>query len=193
MQEDAHCALGEEAYDHVALYALDSMQAGEAARFEEHLGSCAACREELVRLKPVVADLLLAGPQSDPPPGLKQRVLQRARQRRLALRPVARRIWHESDEPGVEISQLRSDVASGRHTLLIRMAAGASIRTHRHPGTEECFVVDGDLHDGDLVLGAGDYVCHDGGSVHSISTRNGCLLYVTTASPDRQVPSHPGG
>ena len=80
---------------------------------------------------------------------------------------------------------------NGRHTILLRLDAGASIPTHVHPGAEECFVVSGDLRDGDLDLGAGDYMRHDGGTEHTISTENGCLLYVTTCSPQQQPQSIP--
>ncbi len=191
MRTNTHRELDEEARDRIALYVLESMQAPETSRFEEHLGSCSACRDEVARLKPTAADLVLAGPQSDPPPGLKERVLERARQRRFALLPVARRSWHASGVPGVEVTALWSNGASGRHTILLRLEAGASLPRHRHPGPEECFVVSGDLRDGDLELGPGDYVRHDGGTEHTISTQNGCLLYVTTASPEQQPQSTP--
>ncbi len=191
MGTDTHRELDEEARDRIALYVLESMPAAETSRFDEHLGSCTACRDEVAQLKPTVADLVLAGPQSDPPPGLKERVLERARQRRFALMPAARRTWHASGVPGVEVSHLWSDPASGRHTILLRLDAGASIPTHVHPGPEECFVASGDLRDGDLDLGAGDYVRHDAGTEHTISTRNGCLLYVTTSSPEQQTQSTP--
>ena len=184
MRSDAHRELSEEAHDHLALYVLDGMRAAEVSRFEEHLGCCAVCRQGVARLGPVAMDLVLGGPSSHPPAGLKQRMLERARPHRFALRTLARRIWHASDVEGVEITQLCSDVTSGRHTILIRMQAGASIPTHRHPGPEECFIVEGDLRDGDFGLAAGDYVCHQAGTEHCISTRGGCLLLVTTESPE---------
>ena len=191
MGTDTHREIDEEARDRIALYVLDSMRGVETSRFEEHLALCAACREEVARLKPVVADLVLVGPRSDPPPGLKQRVLERARQPSFGLRPVARRSWYTTEVPGVEFSLLWTEAATGRHTILIRMEAGASIPMHRNPGPEECFVVSGDLRDGDLELGAGDYVRHDDGAEHSISTREGCQLFVTTYTPEEQTQSSP--
>ncbi len=191
MATDTHRELDDEARDRIALFVLDSMQVAETTRFKAHLESCTACREEVTRLAPAAADLVLAGPQSEPPSGLKERVLERVRQRRFALLPVARRSWYASGVPGVEVSRLWSDPESGRHTILLRLDAGASIPTHVHPGAEECFVVSGDLRDGDLDLGAGDYMRHDGGTEHTISTENGCLLYVTTCSPQQQPQSIP--
>ena len=191
MGTDTHREIDEEARDRIALYVLDSMRGDEASRFEEHLGVCTACGEEVARLEPVVADLVLAGPRSDPPPGLKQRVLERAWQSRLGLRPVAQRSWYATDVPGVEFSLLWTEGATGRHTILIRMEAGTTIPMHRNPGPEECFVIYGDLRDGDLDLGAGDYVRHDDGTEHSISTRQGCQLFVTTYTPEEQTQATP--
>lgn len=184
MARHAHLELDEEARDRIALFVLDGMRAEERTRFEEHLTHCPVCREDVERLASFVTDLVLAGPESDPPPGLKERVLERARQCGFALRPLGRRSWHPTDVAGVVVSQLWSDTASGRQTILIRMEAGASIPTHRHPGPEECFVIEGDLSDGALELGAGDYVRYRAGTQHSIATRGGCLLFVTTFAPE---------
>ena len=68
MGTDAHRELGEEARDRIALHVLDGMRAAEAARFEEHLEGCAACRQAAARLRPVATDLVLGGPSSEPPP-----------------------------------------------------------------------------------------------------------------------------
>jgi len=189
MGRQAHRQLGEAERDRIALYVLDGMRAAEASSFLEHLESCATCRLEVGRLKPVTADLVLAGPSMAPPPGLKGRTLARAGQQRFALRRAALRTWHASDAPGVEITQLRADAESGRHTILIRMQAGASIPAHRHPRPEECFIVEGDLRDGAFDLAAGDYLCHHTGSQHRISTRGGCVLLVTLAAAEGAMPS----
>ena len=189
METNVHRQLDEETRDRIALYVLDSMRTPETERFEEHLESCQACREEVTRLKPAAADLVLVGPETDPPPGLKERVLERVQQLRFELLPAAQRSWYATGVAGVEVTALWSNEASGRHTILLRLEAGAELPMHRHPGPEECFVVSGDLRDGDLELGPGDYVRHDGGTEHTISTRNGCLLYVTTSSADEQTQS----
>ena len=72
---------------------------------------------------------------------------------------------------------------------MIRMAAGATLPAHRHGGPEECFVVEGDLLDGEIELGAGDYVRHDTATDHAASTRNGCLLLVTASLTDERLAS----
>jgi anti-sigma factor ChrR (cupin superfamily) len=191
--KDGHASLAAEERDRVALYVLGGMSAAEAANFEEHLASCRRCRSEVEGLKPLAQDLVLAGPESEPPPRLRQRVLERIRER-FTLHTSGARRWLAADVPGVEISQLWVDAASGRHTLLLRLQAGATLPRHRHAAPEECYVVEGDLRDGALVLGAGDYVRHAPDTEHALTTRHGCLLFVTASLRDARVEaSDPGG
>jgi anti-sigma factor ChrR (cupin superfamily) len=188
MGSGRHRRLTQEARDDVAIYVLGGMRGAELARFEEHLTGCETCRDEVSSLEPVVAELVLAGPEADPPPELRQRVLAGVR-RPPALLRAAERHWLPSDVPGVEIAQLWLDVERRRHTTLLRMAAGTFLPAHRHGGPEECYVVAGDLRDRDLVLGAGDYVRHDGGTQHSLTTRGGCLLLITASLDDTRIAS----
>ena len=135
----------------------------------------------------MVADLVLGGPVAEPPAGLRDRLLARVKNRPAALLPAAERHWIASDVPGVEIAQLWLDTERKRHTTLVRVASGASLPAHRHGGPEECYVVEGDLSDGDVELGAGDYVRHAPGTEHALTTRGGCLLLITASLDDRRV------
>jgi anti-sigma factor ChrR (cupin superfamily) len=67
--------------------------------------------------------------------------------------------------PGVGIVFLHSE-ESGRATVLIRMAPGASYPGHRHTGPEELFILQGGYRDhlGDHV--AGEYVRYEAGTAH---------------------------
>ena len=187
MAGDAHRELTEQARDRLAIYVLGGMGLAEIPSFEEHLEGCNTCRQEVSRLKPVVTDLVLGGPEAKPPAGLRQRVLARVRRGPSALLPAAERDWLASDVPGVEIAQLWLDTERERHTTLVRMASGASLPAHRHGGPEECYVVEGDLSDGDLVLGTGDYVRHDAGTEHALTTRGGCVLLITASLDDSRI------
>ena len=192
MGSDVHRKLTEEARDRVALYVLGGMRADEVARFREHLESCRVCHCELADLEPVAADLLLGAPDAEPPIGLRDRVLARVRSKEPTLVPESGRVWQAADVPGVEVSQLWVDHENRRHTILIQMAAGASLPTHRHGGPEECYVIEGDLLDGDLALAAGDYVRYDAGSEHTLATKDGCLLLVSASLEDRRIePTQP--
>ena len=54
-------------------YAVDALDPEEKAQFEEHLGSCAACRAEVASLRETTA-LLAETAEADPPPALRDRL-----------------------------------------------------------------------------------------------------------------------
>ncbi len=93
--------------------------------------------------------------------------------------------WAATDFPGVSLRTLHVDAAARRETVLVKMEAGAVYPTHTHGGTEECYVIRGDLIDGGVRMGSGDYSRYDGGSEHGpLSTREGCLLLVIHSMQD---------
>jgi anti-sigma factor RsiW len=61
-----------------ALYALDVLDAGERARYEDHLAECEECRAELASLRDTAAGLAFV-PGPPPPAELRERILQQAR------------------------------------------------------------------------------------------------------------------
>ncbi|MCA9942365.1 MAG: anti-sigma factor [Anaerolineales bacterium] len=64
------------ATDQIPAYALNILDAAEAAQVEAHLAACAACQQELQAYQEVVAQLALAVPVAEPSPALKGRLLQ---------------------------------------------------------------------------------------------------------------------
>ena len=184
----AHRRTDPELRDRVALYLFGGMQGSEARGFDEHLVACEVCQAEVARLRPVVDDLVLLGPEVEPPDRLRERVRASTRAAHT-LHSKLGRTWISADVPGVEVCQLWLDAESRRQTMLIRMDAGSSLPAHRHGGPEECYVVRGDLHDGDLSLAAGDYIRFERGSQHEVSSREGCTLLVTSSLSDRRIDS----
>jgi len=82
---------------------------------------------------------------------------------------------------GVAYRVLREDHAAGRRAVLLRMQPGAVYQSHSHENDEECLVIEGDLHFGDLELRSGDFHVALKGMVHPASrTVNGCLLHITS-------------
>ncbi len=82
---------------------------------------------------------------------------------------------------GVAYRVWREDPAAGRRAVLLRMQPGAVYQSHSHEIDEECLVIEGDLHFGDIELRAGDFFVALKGTVHPASrTVNGCLLHVTS-------------
>lgn len=71
-----HTTAEEELQGQAALYALGALDAEEARAFESHLAEgCAACEAELREFESVVADLAFAAPASEPPAGMRARLL----------------------------------------------------------------------------------------------------------------------
>jgi anti-sigma-K factor RskA len=71
-----------------AAYALDALDPDERAEFEEHLAGCESCREEVAVLSSAAAALAIAAPPVDPPPALRERILDAARAERPNVVPL---------------------------------------------------------------------------------------------------------
>jgi len=88
--------------------------------------------------------------------------------------------WLEMSE-GVTYRMLREDRTIGRQSFLLRIEPGTVYQSHSHDEDEECLVIEGDLHFGDLELCAGDYHVALKGTIHPAArTVQGCLLHITT-------------
>jgi anti-sigma factor ChrR (cupin superfamily) len=120
----------------------------------------------------VVAAVLVAeapGPVA-PAPGLKARLMSRVAAYE-SVKPIAdvRRnesAWLPYGAPGVDVKRLFKDDATGRTTVLLRMAPGSRLPAHHHHDVEQCLVVKGDVCFGDLVYEEGDFVVMGEGSDH---------------------------
>lgn len=185
----------------LALYALDLLEGQELGELEQHLAAgCAACEAELRELRETAASLAFAAPASDPPPSLRGKVLS------LTQRPA--QIWQDWEAPppaeshvlrsdegaweeiqdGISVRRLSADPGRDTVTMLIRMAPATSYGAHRHAGPEQCYVLEGDLRAGDLIMHAGDYQCLPAGTVHGVqSTESGCLLLIVSSMHDELI------
>lgn len=86
--------------------------------------------------------------------------------------------WREFDDaPGVYFKTLRKH-KSGGLTMLLRFDAGARYHTHRHPGGEEYFVLEGELNDLGRTWPKGSYIWHPPDSAHRPFSTNGCVVLV---------------
>lgn len=93
--------------------------------------------------------------------------------------------WEPTAAPGVEVKKLFVDEKRKYATMLVRMAAGTAYPGHRHAGFEECYVLQGDLHVGNIVMHSGDYQRAEGGSIHGVQkTEHGCLLFIVSSLED---------
>jgi anti-sigma-K factor RskA len=75
-----------------AAHALDALDPDERRAFEEHLASCERCRAEVAELQEAAAALAYGVDAAEPPPRLRERLLERARaEREGVVVPLRRR------------------------------------------------------------------------------------------------------
>ncbi len=93
--------------------------------------------------------------------------------------------WEPIGIDGIRVRMLAVDPERRMVTMLIRMDPGTSYPSHRHAATEECFVLEGELHVANEVLRAGDFQRAAAGSVHGPQwTKTGCTLLLVSSQDD---------
>jgi anti-sigma factor ChrR (cupin superfamily) len=91
--------------------------------------------------------------------------------------------------PGVMAKPLYAEPAHGNAAMLVRMEAGAQFPPHWHADVEHCYVIEGDLHFGDLALGPGDYQCAMASTTHITSrTEKGCMVLIVASQQNQILP-----
>jgi anti-sigma factor ChrR (cupin superfamily) len=197
----AHVAGSDELREQLALYALDMLPEDESSGISAHLAEgCPACEAELDILRETLGHLAHTA-AVQPPSGLKDRVMAEALPRTDAADQVWKR-WQSTAQrdvvcvravegpwqpvaPGVAARALYVDPDRNSATMLVRMEPGSAYSAHRHAGAEQCFVLEGDINDGERTYHAGDFQCKAPGSVHGIqSSQNGCLLLIVSSLND---------
>ena len=74
--------------------------------------------------------------------------------------------WEKTAYSGIEQKTLLFDKASGLITALMRMAPGTRLPEHEHVKIEQTYVLDGELHCGEGICKAGQFVWRPAGSRH---------------------------
>lgn len=212
MQGQVHNRITDELLDMLALHAFGLLDADDAAMVEQHLSEgCELCGLELYKLRQTVAAIGLSTPEAAPPPHLRAKLLSGISRGEMPgagsnLSDREAQVWKAWVPPqaagqiqvvrtnegewqevraGVWAKQLHVDPERDQATMLIRMNAGSSYIPHRHCGLEQCYVLDGDLREGDLVMHAGDFQCASEGSAHGAQwTQSGCLLLIVSCLRD---------
>lgn len=178
-----------------ALYSLGSLGDAESKQFEQRLASgCPLCIAEFESYSRVVEHLPFAITQFEPPPSVRQRLLDRIEatasqsisptqapsngtiaQGEATVIRGSDSPWIPLPIPGVEIRPLL-----GRETLLVRMQPGSIYPEHEHHQLEQCYVLEGSVTDSDGVTAyAGDFVCMPSGITHRpIHTDTGCTFLI---------------
>jgi anti-sigma factor ChrR (cupin superfamily) len=176
----------------VSAYAVHALPSAEARTIEDHLSSCAQCRETLEQLQPVV-DSLVSWPTDvlRPPANLQLRL-----SRRLALdsgiEPLSPppRQWLEPEwkqvAPGISCKLLATDATNHSVGMLVRLAPGGEYPAHIHAGVEELHLLDGELWIDERRLFPGDYNWAKPGTRDKrVWSETGCTCVLTTSTRDR--------
>jgi len=167
----------------------------------EALDEASVCRRELKEIRAALALLPWGLPAVDPSPQLKARLFERVR---AWPAPVAEPAsvprmmdfslldWQASGHPGVSLHMLRHDQATGTITALAKLQPGATYSSHRHPGGEDCLVLQGGFRDRRGEYRAGDFIYYEPGSEHhDIQALEGdeCVLLLVAHGGMELLPS----
>jgi anti-sigma-K factor RskA len=77
----------ERIHELTAAYALDALEEAEEREYEDHLGSCERCQNELAGFRETATSLAYAVEAPEPPPRLRERILEQARAERSKVIP----------------------------------------------------------------------------------------------------------
>jgi quercetin dioxygenase-like cupin family protein len=86
--------------------------------------------------------------------------------------------WKATATAGVEYCSLRSHGADGGATFLVRIAQGARVPLHDHPGGEEVYVLGGRARIGGRPVKTGDFFWTPPGGQHDLVADVDTLIYV---------------
>lgn len=182
-----------------AAYALGALDRTEAADLEALADSDPDIRVEVDAFLAVVAALIRQVTPVDAPAGVRDRVLARIRitpqqhpVENVPTAPVADLsgfrflrpadgAWTESLHRGVRFQVLASNVRRNYMMLYLELDPGAIYPGHSHSGSEELFVVRGDLVTEGRNMQAGDFLHSDPGTHHhDLVSPGGCQALLLT-------------
>ena len=172
-------------------YALQVLPTSEVAAAEAHIASCPDCQRELESLQPVI-NILVTWPTDvlRPTTSLQARLALRIAEEtgKQAVLPLTQR-WSEPEwekvAPGIECKLLATDTERHRVSMLVRLAPGASYRSHTHAGAEELHLLDGELWIDGRKLLPGDYnYGAPGVGDERVWSETGCTCLLVTSTKD---------
>lgn len=166
----------------VLAYASGSLATPLALVVGAHVDNCETCRETLELSESLGGLYLESAPPEDVDPAALARVLSRldtpaataavktsptdlALDLPLSLRghTIGRQRWLI---PGIWVRRIVKGGAHGTRAYLLGAAAGKTLPHHGHSGIELTQVLKGELYDGNVRYGVGDFLEADGGEEH---------------------------
>jgi hypothetical protein len=188
----AHPTATDETRELASLFAAGALPPDEEADFQEHVKSCGVCAAEARAFREAAGWVPFAFEGAEAPAYLRGKLLDRIQS---SAQPPGIQIvranegdWHTLF-PGVTAKRLYGEPPAGNAALLVRMEPGAKYPPHSHADIEHCYVLEGVLHFGDLVLHPGDYQCARASTEHRDSyTVDGCTLLIVASQQNAVLP-----
>jgi quercetin dioxygenase-like cupin family protein len=87
------------------------------------------------------------------------------------------REWRDTPYPDIDFSWLWRNAVGGGHAML-KLAKGAKLPMHWHPGWEQIYLLEGRLRVNQHVLEAGDQLLIDAGDIHAIEALTASVYMV---------------
>ncbi|WP_332997687.1 cupin domain-containing protein [Microcoleus sp. A006_D1] len=190
------------------LQSLDTLDESESRALTEKLRASPEQESERAALEAAIAAIAYTAPPVPVAPDLKNRLFQRIAE----LPPTAESVnskpivtspkenntpslivrsrdvkWKSYGVPGISIGKLYIDKKKREITCLMRLEPGGTFPLHRHAGSEEVLVLEGDLIVEGEVCRQGDYIRSVPGSTHSSLTQGGCLLLMKTSTDNEML------
>jgi hypothetical protein len=179
------------------LYALDLLNEEEKAWVERQIATCPDLATELASYQAAVTAIPYSAPQMPMAEDLKERLFQRLELEPPIPTPAPQTIaasyfavrsqnlhWQPHSIPGVTIAIVHTDQIKREIVGFLKVQGGVRYPLHRHAGTEEIFMLEGDLAIEDQVYGVGDYIRSAPGSSHSPYSHSGCQFFFHTSMDD---------
>jgi anti-sigma factor ChrR (cupin superfamily) len=186
-------------------YALGVLGAEERLLFVAQLRVNPELRDFVVSLQRTAEKVALLSPKVAPEPSLKNTILRQIQSQQPpsgktltsvpALMEGLKFIqhaetagWKQLPVEGAWLKLLSFEPARGYAVLLGKLDAGARYPAHQNAGPEDFYVLTGDLHVGDRVLGPGDFHHADAGTFHTENySIEGCTLLAVLTVDDPLV------
>ncbi|HLH57027.1 MAG TPA: cupin domain-containing protein [Verrucomicrobiae bacterium] len=194
----------EQQQEQATLYAFGELSPAEEREFIAAVRADPELRKFLHGLQKTLEQLALSTPIVAPPASLKGKLMNRlrspaakpsARPAQPAGLPAGLRFLAQSDAgwkplpvPGAFIKLLSLEPGRGYAVLLGKLDPGTRYPAHTNAGPEDFYIITGDLHVGDQVLGPGDFHHADAGSHHTENySVEGCTLLAVLTTDDPLV------
>jgi len=195
----------EQQQEQAARYALGELSPVEEHDFIAQVRADSELRGFLYSLQRTVDRLAVGGSVASAPSTLKERVMNQLRSKAITTPPGVPTSpgltfpglhflagsdtgWKPLPVPGAFIKLLSLQRDRGYAVMLGKLERGVRYPAHTNIGPEDFYILSGDLHVGNQVLGPGDFHHAEVGSLHGETySVDGCTLLAVLTTDDPLV------